>query len=68
MSDEYIKISECNNGIDYVSDNRLYFEDGRLFIKRIPYKNEKQSDFSEKVDVTEDVLNVFLKILDKHKG
>lgn len=67
MTDEYIKISECNNGIDYILDNRLYFEDGRLLIKRIPYKNGKQSDFPEKVDVTEDVLDVFLKILDKRK-
>lgn len=49
-------------------DNRLRFEDGRLYITSTPYKNSIQSDFSEKIDVTEDVLDMFLEILKYKKS
>ena len=49
-------------------DNRLRFEDGRLYITSTPYKNGIQSDFSEKIDVTEDVLDMFLEILKYKKS
>ena len=49
-------------------DNRLRFEDGRLYIIRTPYKDGIQSDFSKKIDVTEDVLNMFLEILESRKS
>ena len=51
-----------------VLDNRLRFEDGRLYITSTPYKNGIQSDFSKKIDVTEDVLNMFLEILEHRKS
>ena len=34
-------------------DNRLRFENGRIYISSIPYEGGRQSDFPEKVDVTE---------------
>ena len=49
-------------------DNRLRFEDGRLYITSTPYKNGIQSEFSEKIDVTEDVLDMFLEILKYKKS
>lgn len=49
-------------------DNRLRFEDGRLYITRTPYKDGIQSEFSKKIDVTEDVLNMFLEILESRKS
>jgi hypothetical protein len=49
-------------------DNRLRFEDGRLYITSTPYKNGIQSDFSEKIDVTDDVLDMFLEILEYKKS
>ena len=51
-----------------VLDNRLRFEDGRLYITSTPYKNGIQSDFSKKIDVTEDVLDMFLEILEHKKS
>lgn len=49
-------------------DNRLRFEDGRLYITRTPYKDGIQSEFSKKIDVTEDVLDMFLEILESRKS
>jgi hypothetical protein len=49
-------------------DNRLRFEDGRLYITRTPYKDGIQSEFSKKIDVTEDVLDMFLEILECRKS
>ena len=50
---------------DYIVDTRLYFENGRLYVSRIPYKGSKQVDFSEKIDVTDEVLEMLLKAYDK---
>lgn len=36
-------------------DNRLRFENGRIYISSIPYEGGRQSDFPEKLDVTEQV-------------
>ena len=55
-------------GQTIILDNRLRFEDGRLYITSTPYKNGIQSDFSEKIDVTEDVLDMFLEILEYKKS
>ena len=49
-------------------DKRLRFEDGRLYITSTPYKNGIQSNFSKKIDVTEDVLDMFLEILENRKS
>ena len=49
-------------------DNRLRFENGRLYITSTPYKNGIQSDFSKRIDVTEDVLDMFLEILEYKKS
>lgn len=36
-------------------DNRLRFENGRIYITSTPYEGGRQSDFPEKLDVTEQV-------------
>ena len=36
-------------------DNRLRFENGRIYISSTPYDGGRQSDFPEKLDVTEQV-------------
>ena len=36
-------------------DNRLRFENGRIYISSIPYEGGRQSGFPEKMDVTEQV-------------
>lgn len=36
-------------------DNRLRFENGRIYISSIPYEGGRQSDFPEKLDMTEQV-------------
>ena len=41
-----------------VTDNRLIFEDGRLYVSRTPYDGGRQSDFPEYIDVTEQVAQV----------
>ena len=49
-------------------DSRLRFEDGRLYITRTPYKDGIQYEFSKKIDVTKDVLDMFLEILESRKS
>ena len=66
MAENMIKISEFTKSTTYIVDSRLCFENGRLFVHRIPYENGKP-DFSEEIDVTEDVLDALLKILNKRK-
>lgn len=65
MSDVKIDTSKLSMGTDIVVDNRLRFENGRLYVTRVPYNNGQQTDFPELVDVTEDVLDMFDKILTK---
>ena len=64
---EFVNIAEDNSTI-YEMDYRLRFEDGRLYITQTPYKGEKQCDFPEKIDVTEDVLDMFLRLMIKKRG
>ena len=64
---ERIKVNSVQGKIIEL-DTRLRFEDGRLYITSTPYKNGTQSGFSEKIDVTEDVLNMFLEILEYKKS
>ena len=49
----------------YIVDSRLCFENGRLFVTQTPYNGAVQSDFPEKIDVTDDVLDALLKVLNK---
>ena len=56
-----------SSGTDYTVDNRLRFENGRLYVTRIPYENGTQAGFPEMVDVTEEVLDTFLGILERRR-
>lgn len=59
-------LSKCECTI-YDVDNRIRIENGRFYTTRTPYENGKQSDFPELVDVTEDVVDAILKVLNKRK-
>ena len=56
-------LQDIGEGNMYETDNRLRFQDGRLYITQTPFKDGKQIDFPEIVDVTEDVLNTFIEII-----
>ena len=49
-------------------DTRLCFENDRLYITKIPCEDGIQVDFSEKIDVTEEVLDAFLRIMCKRSN
>lgn len=52
-----------SEGNECIVDNRIRFEDGRFYITQTPYKNCEQSDFPEKIDVTEEVAKAIAKYI-----
>jgi hypothetical protein len=54
-------VKTTNSHRVYDINNQLLFEDDRLYITRIPYENGRQVGFSEKIDVTDEVMEALLK-------
>jgi hypothetical protein len=59
-------LETASTGRDYIVDNRIRFVNGRLYVTRTPYENGQQVDFPEEVDVTEELLDTFLSILNEY--
>lgn len=63
MSETVEKYNIAEEGTMYEIDNRVRFQNGRLFILETPIKNGKQSDFPKMIDITEKLLDTFLDII-----
>jgi hypothetical protein len=59
----FITIGASSNFETVQTDNHLLFKNGRLYIKEIPYEKGSKSKPPRLIDVTEDLLNTFIKIL-----
>ena len=58
------KVGRLSKGRVYRTDNRLLFEDGRLYVTRTPMENGVQSGFPEKTDVTMEVARLLKKYME----
>ena len=62
-----VNINELSKGTDYIVDTTLRFENERLFVTRKPCTGGVQTGVPEMIDVTDEILDSFLKILEKRR-
>ena len=62
---EKIELNNCTTGETVVVDNRLIFEDGRIYISEYPVKDGAQTDFTRYKDVTEQVAKAIAPYLER---
>lgn len=58
------KVERVSMGRVYRTDNRLLFEDGRLYVTRTPMEHGIQSGFPEKTDVTMEVARLLRRYME----
>lgn len=58
MEDVKITTAKVSKSYMYEVDNALRLEDGRIYTTKTPWENSRPSGFPEKIDVTEEVLNI----------